>query len=62
MSETAPELPPLRDVIAATASRRAASLGQNFLLDLNLTGRIARAAGTAGARHMSSRSAPGRAA
>jgi 16S rRNA (adenine1518-N6/adenine1519-N6)-dimethyltransferase len=38
-------LPPLRDVIArhGLAARRA--LGQHFLLDLNLTGRIARAAG-----------------
>src|ERR687892_407450 len=38
-------LPPLRDVIAKydLAARRA--LGQNFLLDLNLTGKIARAAG-----------------
>lgn len=38
-------LPPLRDVIARydLAARRA--LGQNFLLDLNLTGKIARAAG-----------------
>jgi 16S rRNA (adenine1518-N6/adenine1519-N6)-dimethyltransferase len=38
-------LPPLRDVIAryGLAARRA--LGQNFLLDLNLTGKIARAAG-----------------
>ena len=40
----APELPPLREVIArhGLAARRA--LGQNFLLDLNLTRRIARAA------------------
>ena len=39
------DLPPLRDVIAAhdLAARR--SLGQNFLLDLNLTRRIARAGG-----------------
>jgi 16S rRNA (adenine1518-N6/adenine1519-N6)-dimethyltransferase len=38
-------LPPLRDVIARhdLAARR--SLGQNFLLDLNLTARIARGAG-----------------
>ena len=38
-------LPPLRDVIARydLAARRA--LGQNFLLDLNLTAKIARAAG-----------------
>jgi 16S rRNA (adenine1518-N6/adenine1519-N6)-dimethyltransferase len=39
------DLPPLRDVIARydLAARR--SLGQNFLLDLNLTARIARASG-----------------
>ncbi|HWA45048.1 MAG TPA: 16S rRNA (adenine(1518)-N(6)/adenine(1519)-N(6))-dimethyltransferase RsmA [Hypericibacter adhaerens] len=44
-----PILPPLRDVIArhGLAARRA--LGQHFLLDLNLTGRIARAAGDLGA-------------
>lgn len=39
------ELPPLRDVIAAYGLAAKKSLGQNFLLDLNLTGRIARAAG-----------------
>lgn len=41
-------LPPLREVIAKydLAARRA--LGQNFLLDLNLTGKIARAAGELG--------------
>jgi 16S rRNA (adenine1518-N6/adenine1519-N6)-dimethyltransferase len=38
-------LPPLRDVIAAHDLRAKKSLGQNFLLDLNLTRRIARAAG-----------------
>jgi 16S rRNA (adenine1518-N6/adenine1519-N6)-dimethyltransferase len=38
-------LPPLRDVIAALGLRAKKSLGQNFLLDLNLTRRIARAAG-----------------
>jgi 16S rRNA (adenine1518-N6/adenine1519-N6)-dimethyltransferase len=37
-------LPPLRDVIAAHGLAAKKSLGQNFLLDLNLTGRIARAA------------------
>lgn len=36
-------LPPLRDVIAQYGLRARKSLGQNFLLDLNLTGRIARA-------------------
>jgi len=38
-------LPPLREVIAAHDLRAKKSLGQNFLLDLNLTRRIARAAG-----------------
>jgi 16S rRNA (adenine1518-N6/adenine1519-N6)-dimethyltransferase len=38
-------LPPLREVIAGLKLRAKKSLGQNFLLDLNLTRRIARAAG-----------------
>lgn len=38
-------LPPLRAVIAAHRIAARRSLGQNFLLDLNLTRRIARAAG-----------------
>ena len=38
-------LPPLRDVIAKYELGAKKSLGQNFLLDLNLTGRIARSAG-----------------
>ncbi|MBM3529793.1 MAG: 16S rRNA (adenine(1518)-N(6)/adenine(1519)-N(6))-dimethyltransferase RsmA [Alphaproteobacteria bacterium] len=38
-------LPPLRDVIRRHGLAAKRSLGQNFLLDLNLTGRIARAAG-----------------
>jgi len=43
---TAPDpLPPLRAVIAAHGLRAKKGLGQNFLLDLNLTARIARAAG-----------------
>lgn len=37
-------LPPLREVIASCDLTARKSLGQNFLLDLNLTGRIARAA------------------
>ncbi|MBP0618196.1 16S rRNA (adenine(1518)-N(6)/adenine(1519)-N(6))-dimethyltransferase RsmA [Jiella mangrovi] len=37
-------LPPLRDVIEAHGLAPKKSLGQNFLLDLNLTGRIARQA------------------
>src|ERR671936_2119049 len=39
------DLPPLREVIRRHDLRAKKSLGQNFLLDLNLTGRIARAAG-----------------
>ena len=39
------DLPPLRDVIARHKLAAVKSLGQNFLLDLNLTGRVARAAG-----------------
>ena len=39
------DLPPLRDVIREHALSARKSLGQNFLLDLNLTARIARAAG-----------------
>ena len=38
------DLPPLRDVIRQHALSARKSLGQNFLLDLNLTARIARAA------------------
>ena len=39
------ELPPLRDVIARHEIRATKALGQNFLLDLNLTRKIARAGG-----------------
>lgn len=38
-------LPPLRDIIKTFELRAKKSLGQNFILDLNLTRRIARAAG-----------------
>jgi 16S rRNA (adenine1518-N6/adenine1519-N6)-dimethyltransferase len=38
-------LPPLREVVRAHGLLAKKSLGQNFLFDLNLTGRIARAAG-----------------
>jgi 16S rRNA (adenine1518-N6/adenine1519-N6)-dimethyltransferase len=41
----APDLPPLREVIRRHGLAARKALGQNFLLDLNLTGRIARAAG-----------------
>ncbi len=37
-------LPPLREVIATHGLRAKKELGQNFLLDLNLTSRIARVA------------------
>jgi 16S rRNA (adenine1518-N6/adenine1519-N6)-dimethyltransferase len=40
------ELPPLRDVIRRHGLTAKKSLGQNFLLDLNLTARIARAGGS----------------
>jgi 16S rRNA (adenine1518-N6/adenine1519-N6)-dimethyltransferase len=39
------DLPPLRQVIADHGLSARKSLGQNFLLDLNLTAKIARAAG-----------------
>lgn len=39
------ELPPLRDVINDYGLRAKKSLGQNFLLDLNLTSKIASSAG-----------------
>jgi 16S rRNA (adenine1518-N6/adenine1519-N6)-dimethyltransferase len=45
MSLAADGLPPLREVVAAHGLDARKSLGQNFLYDLNLTGRIARAAG-----------------
>jgi 16S rRNA (adenine1518-N6/adenine1519-N6)-dimethyltransferase len=45
MSSPSDGLPPLREVIARHGLAAKRSLGQNFLLDLNLTGRIARAAG-----------------
>jgi len=46
MSETAADgLPPLREVIARHGLAAKKALGQNFLLDLNLTARIARASG-----------------
>lgn len=38
-------LPPLREVIATHGLAARKALGQNFLLDLNLTGKIARRAG-----------------
>jgi 16S rRNA (adenine1518-N6/adenine1519-N6)-dimethyltransferase len=46
VSEPPDGLPPLRDVIRRHGLIAKKSLGQNFLLDLNLAARIARAAGT----------------
>lgn len=43
---TADGLPPLREVIERHGLAPKKSLGQNFLFDLNLTGRIARAGGS----------------
>ncbi len=45
MPEPAPPLPPLRQVIARHRLGARRSLGQHFLLDVNATARIARAAG-----------------
>ena len=42
---TQPDLPPLREVIREHALNARKSLGQHFLLDLNLTARIVRSAG-----------------
>jgi len=44
MADSASQMPPLRDVIARFGLGARKSLGQHFLLDLNLTGRIARSA------------------
>jgi 16S rRNA (adenine1518-N6/adenine1519-N6)-dimethyltransferase len=45
VADGAAGLPPLREVIARYGIAARKSLGQNFILDLNLTRRIARAAG-----------------
>lgn len=45
VSQAVASLPPLREVIAQYGLAARKGLGQHFLLDLNLTGRIARAAG-----------------
>lgn len=42
MSDPVANLPPLRDIIDAHSLRATKALGQNFLLDLNLTRKIAR--------------------
>jgi 16S rRNA (adenine1518-N6/adenine1519-N6)-dimethyltransferase len=48
VSGNVPNLPPLREILSRYGLEPKKSLGQNFLLDLNLTGRIARAAGDCG--------------
>ncbi|MCW8862842.1 MAG: 16S rRNA (adenine(1518)-N(6)/adenine(1519)-N(6))-dimethyltransferase RsmA [Rhodospirillales bacterium] len=48
IEQSPPPLPPLREVIAKHDLGARKSLGQHFLLDLNLTGRIARCAGDLG--------------
>jgi len=45
MTQEFDNLPPLREIIAQHDLAAQKQLGQNFLLDLNLTGRIARTAG-----------------
>jgi 16S rRNA (adenine1518-N6/adenine1519-N6)-dimethyltransferase len=45
MASAPEDLPPLRDVVATHGLAPKKALGQNFLFDLNLTGKIARAAG-----------------
>lgn len=45
MTDPLTSLPPLRDILRKYELNARKSLGQNFLLDLNLTGKIARAAG-----------------
>ncbi|MCB8874078.1 16S rRNA (adenine(1518)-N(6)/adenine(1519)-N(6))-dimethyltransferase RsmA [Acidisoma silvae] len=56
MTETqpsaAPVLPPLKDVISRHSFRAKHALGQHFLLDLNLTARIASMAGDLTGRHV----------
>ncbi len=46
--QSAPDLPPLREVIARHGISARRGLGQHFLLDLNLTARIAAAGGDLG--------------
>lgn len=47
-----PELPPLREIIKRFQLTAQKSLGQHFLLDSNLTGRIARVAGALEPKHI----------
>jgi 16S rRNA (adenine1518-N6/adenine1519-N6)-dimethyltransferase len=46
------DLPPLREVIAAHGLDARKALGQNFILDLNLTARIARSSGALDGVHV----------
>ncbi len=46
------DLPPLREVIARHGLAARKALGQNFLLDLNLTSRIARSGGDLAGQHV----------
>ncbi len=52
MSSSIDDLPPLRDVIDRYDLRPQKSLGQNFLLDLNLTSKIVRQAGPLEGMHV----------
>ena len=45
MRDAVAALPPLRDIVAEGALRADKAFGQNFLFDLNITGKIARNAG-----------------
>jgi 16S rRNA (adenine1518-N6/adenine1519-N6)-dimethyltransferase len=46
------DLPPLREIIAQHGLTATKTLGQNFLLDLNLTRKIVRSAGNLAGRHV----------
>jgi 16S rRNA (adenine1518-N6/adenine1519-N6)-dimethyltransferase len=52
LPRSSPTLPPLREVIARHGLDARKSLGQHFLLDSNLTSRIARLAGDLTGRHV----------
>jgi 16S rRNA (adenine1518-N6/adenine1519-N6)-dimethyltransferase len=52
MSQDLSALPPLRDIIRENDLRAEKKLGQNFLLDLNLTDKIVRAAGNLSDTHV----------
>lgn len=51
-TRTIDALPPLRDIIAAHGLAARKGLGQHFLLDLNLTGRIVKEAGDLSSVHV----------